>query len=135
MKIVIEVDIVPVAKGRPRFGGGRVYTPKKTKDFEAQLGFEGHREMNRRPPLDTAISLDASFTVPVPRSWSKKKREKALNGTIHPIGRPDIDNYLKAVMDALNNIVWQDDSQIVTVGASLRYGETGRIRLEIATLD
>lgn len=46
--------------------------------------------------------------------------------------RPDIDNLVKAVTDALNGILWKDDSQIVSLSAEKRYGESGRITLLVA---
>lgn len=36
----------------------------------------------------------------------------------YPVTRPDVDNLLKGISDSLNGIVWQDDSQIVTLSAS-----------------
>ena len=39
------------------------------------------------------------FNVPMPPSWSKKKREE-FNGKPHQ-QKPDVDNYLKAFLDAL----------------------------------
>ena len=44
-------------------------------------------------------------TFPVPTSWSRRKREAALTGTIQHIKKPDCDNLLKCV-DALNQVVW-----------------------------
>ena len=48
----------------------------------------------------------------VPKSWSNKKRDAALAGTIRPTGKPDWDNFAK-MLDAFNEIVWIDDAQIV----------------------
>jgi Holliday junction resolvase RusA-like endonuclease len=44
--------------------------------------------------------------------------------------RPDIDNYAKAILDALNGVMWADDGQIVQLTASKSYGEP-RVEIEI----
>lgn len=64
------------------------------------------------------------FTVPMPESWSKKKRA-AMIGQPHQ-QRPDLDNYLKAFLDATLN----EDGHIWNVHASKIWGEQGTIRLE-----
>lgn len=53
---------------------------------------------------------------------------------IRPIKRPDLDNVLKAVSDALNKIAYKDDSQIV--GAVLRkyYGDDARTEVRVTSL-
>lgn len=52
------------------------------------------------------------FGIPFPRSYSYRKRETLL-GKPHQV-KPDIDNYLKALMDCLkdnDSVVWHTDSQ------------------------
>ena len=57
----------------------------------------------------------------VPASWSKKKQAQALDGLMFPTKKPDVDNVVKAIFDALNGIVWGDDVQVVWLAASKRY--------------
>ncbi len=57
--------------------------------------------------IDGRIFID--FYIPMPRSWSKKKK-KELDGKFHD-KRPDIDNLVKGVMDAL----YEEDSHIHTI--------------------
>lgn len=66
-----------------------------------------------------------TFHVPMPKSWSKKKR-KAMVNTPHQ-QRPDVDNYLKATMDA----VLDEDSGVYDVRASKYWAETGAIEIRI----
>lgn len=61
--------------------------------------------------------------MPMPKSWSAKKRE-LMDGMPHQ-QRPDVDNILKSLMDAL----CEDDSYIYDVRATKRWGQTGRIVL------
>lgn len=63
------------------------------------------------------------FHVPMPKSWSDKKR-KAMCSKPHQ-QRPDVDNYLKAFMDALCD----DDSYVYDVHAKKFWAHEGSIEL------
>lgn len=69
------------------------------------------------------VSLSVVAVFPVPPSWPKARRLGALDGSVHPAKKPDLDNVVKAVKDALNGVVWLDDSQVVDLHATKRYGE------------
>jgi Holliday junction resolvase RusA-like endonuclease len=49
----------------------------------------------------------------VPKSYSKKRTEACLSGLERPTKKPDWDNVAKSICDAMNGIVYQDDTQIV----------------------
>lgn len=65
-----------------------------------------------------------TFILPMPSSWSKKKRAE-LNGRPHQ-QKPDVDNLTKSLLDAL----FEDDAHIWDVWVSKLWGETGRIIIE-----
>ena len=132
--IVIDLPGLPIAKGRPRFGKGRVWTPKRTSAFEKSLGWEAKAAMKGKAPLQgsLAVSVDAYF--PVPQSWSKRDRAAALIGEIRPKGRPDSDNLLKTAGDALNGIVWLDDAQIVDADVHKYYSVKPLLHIEVTEL-
>jgi len=115
--ISFTVPVPPVAKARPRVtmrgGFARAYTPKKTTDFERIVA----DCCPATKPLTTPCHLSIKFKLPIPKSWSKAKQRAAEAGEIMPVSRPDIDNYVKAVMDSLNGIAYADDSQIVSLSA------------------
>lgn len=122
--LTITIPGAPVGKGRARATrGGRMYTPAKTANTEAFVklcavqalpsGFEIVVE-----PL--LVAVEAICLVPA--SWSQKKAKEALAGFIRPTGKPDLDNIAKLYCDALNGIVWKDDSQIVDMKLTKRYG-------------
>jgi Holliday junction resolvase RusA-like endonuclease len=72
------------------------------------------------------------FTMPIPDSYSKKKKA-GLIGEYH-IKKPDTDNLVKGVFDALNKILWQDDNQVSKVTAIKVYGEIPGIEVEVLAL-
>lgn len=78
---------------------------------------------------ETWIVMDATFYKSVPASWSKKKRAAALAHEVRPIGKPDIDNYVKAVKDGLSGVVYIDDSLIVDSNSRKRYAEQPRVEI------
>lgn len=69
-----------------------------------------------------------------PKSFSKRKASLAEAGEIKPTTKPDVDNYLKGVKDALKGIIWRDDSQVVDVYARKRYSARPRIEVKIKEL-
>ena len=67
----------------------------------------------------------------VPKSWNKKKRQLALDGTIRPTTRPDTDNYIKGALDALNGVVYADDSAAVDIIGQKFYSDNPRMEIVI----
>lgn len=65
--------------------------------------------------------LEITFYIPMPKSWSLKKKDEML-GQPHQ-QRPDIDNLIKAFLDAL----CEDDSYIFSVKAEKRWDFSGSI--------
>ena len=49
----------------------------------------------------------------------------------YPVTRPDLDNLQKSIWDAVNGIIWKDDSQIVMGAAEKRYSDTPEIYLNV----
>ncbi len=129
----------PQGKGRPRVGrvGGhaRMYTPAKTVAYENLIAMAAAESMGGRALLQGPVLLEMSMMHTVPMSWSKKRREGALQGEIMPTVKCDADNCLKAVCDALNGIVWRDDTQVVNVMLAKRYADIPRVEVRIVPLD
>lgn len=104
----------PVGKGRPRFvkETGRAYTPEKTVRFEDRLSIVAQEAMAGRPLFEGPLRVIVEARVAIPASKPNKWKEQARAGQIRPTTKPDWDNFGK-VLDALNLVVWTDDSQIV----------------------
>lgn len=117
----------PVAKGRPRFTMAgrfpRSYTPKKTAEYEERIRYRAKRAMDGRAPLEGPLSCSLVFLMPIPTSFTKAQRRASRNGLLLHAKKPDLDNLIKAVLDACNGIVWKDDSQIVNLHVWKRYAD------------
>lgn len=111
----------PVAKARPRVTrSGHAYTPKKTELAERAIRnawIEKYSEEQMSGPLKVHIT----FLYEVPKSWPKWKREQAERYTLPKITKPDTDNLVKTVMDALNGIAYKDDSVVYEILARKKY--------------
>ena len=116
------VDGPPVGKGRPRFGNGRAYTPKKTVEYERKVSRECGLKMEyyNLEPIGLPIKLHIHARFEIPKSWNKAKREMAERQLIHP-KKPDIDNIAKTIMDGMNGVLYEDDSQVYEVVATKNY--------------
>jgi Holliday junction resolvase RusA-like endonuclease len=123
---MIEIVVLgtPVAKGRPRFAKdtGHAYTPEKTRNFEAALKYAAQEVMGPRAPLDGPLVVEMKIVMPIAKSWPKKRQKAARDGAERPIKKPDWDNFAK-VVDALNQVVWVDDGQVVDGRVLKFYGD------------
>jgi Holliday junction resolvase RusA-like endonuclease len=122
MKITIPGEMR--GKGRPKFttrgGFARAYTDAKTASAETWVKACAIEQVGQ-PLLDGPLSVAIAVGVSIPPSWPKKRQASALAGALRPTGKPDFDNIAKLICDALNKIVWVDDSQITEVSFSKSY--------------
>ena len=133
--ITIVIGGEPVAKGRPRMTRkGFVYTPAATRKYESHARLAAQFVMNGRPPISVPVRAEIVVDLPVPASWSGKRRDAALRGDIRPTTRPDADNYVKAALDAVNSIVIADDSLVVEIDAVKRYATVPQLVITITPL-
>lgn len=132
-----EFDIEPVEQARPRatrFGKGiRLYDPEKVKVYKQQLGYLARQAMQERglDPFDGPLEVYMVFYRPVQASISKKERSRRLSGVHRPTVKPDLSNYIKALEDALNGILWVDDNLIISLEAKKFYAEQPHLIVEV----
>ena len=129
----------PVGKGRPRAArrGSHIqlYTPEKTSSYESLVATAAHGAMRGAEPIRGACHVDMDIRLMVPMSWSAKRRNQALDGLVFPTKKPDLDNILKAVFDAINGIVWEDDVQAVYVQAVKRYSAVPGVHVNVKSVE
>lgn len=133
--IFIVVPGVPVAKGRAKFrqfnGFVSTYTPAKTRNYEQAISDCAKAAMDGKEIIEVACRIHVRAYVPIPKSTTKKVMAMILAGEKHPVTRPDVDNYLKAASDALNGIVFKDDSQCWRATAEKHYAQHPRLEIEV----
>jgi len=136
MNIEFKIKGKVKAKQSVKFGrNGIKYTPRDMVEYAnlVKLSF-----INKYPDWDinnfTDKPLKAEITVfmPVPQSYSKKKREQALSNQIRPTVKPDCDNIAKNINDALNGIVYPDDKQIVSLTVNKFYSDNELVSIKIS---
>lgn len=129
----------PVAKGRPRFARrGKfiaTYTPKKTIDYETQIKNAAIDVMKGEQPSKSPLEIYVRLSFEIPASWSKKKRQDAIDGKIMATKKPDIDNCIKLIFDSCNKICYADDSQIVKAVVFKEYSDKPMISVVITEIE
>lgn len=110
-----------------------MYDPEKVKNFKKDLS-QLARLNYRDDPLDGQLEVDVWFYRPVQKSLSKKERARRLSGEHRPTVKPDLDNYIKSTLDALNGILWTDDARIVDLHAHKYYSDRPRIEITVREL-
>lgn len=121
----------PVAKGRPRVGKYSTYTPDKTVNYENLVKVSYIEKYRKTELLEDDLIVTIKFYFQIPKRTSKKKRQAMLEGKQMHNKRPDIDNCIKAIVDALNNIAYKDDNQIVEIHAYKYYSDQPRAEVTI----
>jgi len=120
--LTLSIPIAPVAWARAgvsmRRGRAHHYTPHDLRAYKDQIRKHAALYLPRGfVPWTGPIRANISFGLPIPASFSKRKREM-LDGTSH-FGKPDRDNLEKALLDAFNRVLWVDDSQVCS-GCTLK---------------
>lgn len=116
----ITIPGPPVGKQRARVTSFGAYTPPKTRAKETEIGWLA--KATGCTPITGACHLHVAITVEPPASWSRAKRAEAHSGRLFPTSKPDLDNCVKLIADALNGIAWLDDKQLIQVIATKIYG-------------
>lgn len=133
MKMVFNIE--PQQQERPRATGRgrfiRVYDPPKTAKFKRELKQLAVDKMQGKDKFDSAISVTIRFFRKVQKSISRKEHARRTQGHVRPIVKPDLDNYIKSTLDALNGVIWTDDATIVELNTSKWYADDPRIEIEV----
>ncbi len=105
MEVSFIVKGKPVGKQRPRFTKlGHCYTPKETKDYENCIKRAYIIASNN-------FKFEKDVQIIVRVYYLKAKSNKSNYVNI----KPDLDNVIKVVLDALNGIAYADDKQVINI--------------------
>lgn len=131
--IAIVIPGEPKGKGRPRLGKGFTYTPKDTVNYE-NLVKVCYMDQAKNLKLDGELKATIIAYYSIPKSTSKKKRVEMVEERIRPTKKPDLDNVAKIVLDSLNKVAFDDDSQIVKLEIEKFYSENPRVELQLEVI-
>lgn len=133
--MVYEFEVVGQIKGkaRPRVNTytGNAYTPTSTKDYENLIKQYFKIKYPRYEPLEGRIAVKIMAYFDVPKTTSKKDRALIQEGKLSPTKKPDIDNIVKIILDALNKMAFKDDNQITKLEVEKVYAEEEKIAIKI----
>lgn len=111
----IELPFDPVPAARARVGRYGTFYPKKYNEYRGTA--QEHLAPFRRDKLITgAVKVHCEFIVKKPKNPTNPYPSKG-----------DIDNYVKALLDAVTKaeVFWKDDMQITDLNATKRYCNEG----------
>ena len=128
-----EVPGKIIGKGRPRLNSytGQVYTPTRTKDYENLVIQYFMLKYPRFTPFEGRVSVEITANFEVPKSAKKPEKELMLENKLNPLKKPDIDNIVKIILDAMNECAFKDDTQITKLAVEKKYAQTESIYVKI----
>lgn len=124
-------------KDRPHYDtrNRRTYTPSKTQRYEKALRKDALARWGNIP-TDKPVAIRITAYKAIPKSYTKANKILAAYGRMLPTSRPDLDNIVKIVLDALNGVVYTDDRQVVRLEALKEFtGTQERVMIEIRTIE
>ncbi|WP_308779617.1 RusA family crossover junction endodeoxyribonuclease [uncultured Clostridium sp.] len=117
--IIVEGKIK--GKARPRVFNGHAVTPKDTVNYENWVRLNYKEQSGKY--LEGQIKAKIIAYYKIPKSYTKAKRLACNDNIILPTKKPDADNIAKIILDSLNKIAFDDDSQIAELSVSKRWTE------------
>ncbi len=130
-----EFEVIGEIKGkaRPRLNTytGHIYTMKGTADYENLVRQYFVIKYPKYVPLENRVHVKIVAYLKIPKNMTKKDRKLVEEGTLSPIKKPDIDNIVKIILDALNKIAFKDDNQITKLEIEKFYAEEEKVYVKI----
>jgi len=122
-------DMDPQPKRRPRFvrRGAKAYATSdvRDKDYTKRIQLLARPQVERL--LIGPLRCEINFYIKPPKTVKRKYPTSKRSG--------DVDNLAKAILDSLNSIAYEDDSQIVSLTCSKYYREVSGIEVTLYPLN
>ena len=131
---MININIQPVPASRPRVTRWGTYYTKKYTQFRNDLREELNKLTFNKIGAGIPIKFTVTFNMGFPKSYSKKKRIELLENNHHVI-RPDLDNLIKGLLDGLNGIAFEDDSQIIELNIKKQWSIVPSIKFKYVSIE
>lgn len=137
--IELTIDEEPKQQSRPRFShrGKYVHAYEKADihRYKQRIGCDylmkyGRQKLPAKKPLHVIVR----FYRPIQKSLSHKEYVRRKKNVVMPIIKPDLDNYIKSVLDGLNGLAFEDDNQIIRIDAIKLYSDHPRTEILIGIM-
>lgn len=132
--IRFTVEGKPIQWMRAGKKGKRHFTPEKMANYKNAVATLAKKSMGQIPPLAGPVSCFVVVDLPIPESYSKARKARCAIGQEMPAKRPDLDNYIKLALDAMNKIVFDDDAQVCTLMSNKRYSAEPKLEITVSPL-
>lgn len=136
--ITIEVEGTPRPQGSKRHVGRGIMieSSKHVADWRSWVRLKAQQAMDDKPPIGKPAPVFVSILFGFDRPKSHlRKGVVTANAPIFHTGRPDSDKLLRAVLDAMTGIVFQDDSQVQIGYVQKEYMTAAKTTITIETDD
>ena len=139
MTIRFTVPGEPKGKARPRVftnkaGRSQAITPQDTLSYENLVRWVFTNTMESKK-LQGEIEAKIVAMYPIPKSMTKKNRQLIDEGKLLPNKKPDLDNVAKIILDSLNKIAFDDDSQVIRLIVEKHFSDKPRVEVTLRELD
>lgn len=139
MAIRFTVPGEPKGKARPRIftnkaGESQAVTPQDTLSYENLVRWIFNNTMESKK-LNGEIEAKIVAMYSIPKSMTKKNRQLIDEGKLHPTKKPDLDNVAKIILDSLNKIAFDDDSQVTRLIVEKHFSDEPRVEVTLRELD
>ena len=128
LMFIFEIFGEPQVQKQTQWGKGRAYDPSKKYKESIQWQIKPYAP---EKPILGPVQVTVTFYLPIPKSTSSVKRRQMLNHVILPDKRPDASNLYYIIENAMKEIVYVDDSQVVNLNVSKFYGEEPKTVIQV----
>ena len=133
--MILRFTVPGVAKGKESVRKGRYgneYIPAMTREFMKKVA----DAYTKAYFFEGAVFMEVNCYFPIPKSYTKKQRLEIAENDYLYTHKPDGDNVLKAIKDALTKEAYEDDRFVVYEHCFRRYAKEGEEpRVEIVLYD
>lgn len=121
ISFVVPGAPMPLQRARITTRGkfARMYDTEKNTDNKLHVAMIAAKAMGKQSLIEDAVEVNLWVYIEKPKS----KQRKNSDPYPMPTAKPDLDNCVKLIFDALNGIAWVDDKQVCTLTCGKRWAD------------
>lgn len=112
----------------------RMLSSKETRAQTDEIALRARLAMKGLPPYQGPVKISLCAVFPIPKAFGIEKRARAIEGEIRPTCKPDADNLVKRICDAMNGIAYKDDAQVASLSVEKFYGADPGVYVSVREL-